>query len=691
MRYYEYLDYPGVDLLCNNNRSYWVAKQLQSAARQFGKKWTLSELYGCTGWQFDFASHKETGFWQALFGINLRCHHLAWVTMAGEAKRDYPASISFQSGWYREYKSDEAYFARLHVFLQQGNPVCDVLVLNPIESVWTQIHPGWAQWLEAKDPVLCALQQKYEDLFHWLTGAQVDFDYGDEDHLARFAKVEISNGEPLLHLGRCSYRVLVVGAMETMRSTTLKVLEMFHAAGGKLIFVGDAPPHLDALPSEQPAELARIATRSAHCREEALAAIEENTFSPVELQCNSTAIFCQVRREGDRLFIAAINTSRSVAVREVRFTVDIVGTVQEWECETGERFRQPSRLEDRATVWTAEFPPLGTRLFVISERDTEELPARLCFVPQEVIPADGPFDYTLNEPNLCVLDFAGDGSDASDAPTEGGYRPSALVPAGGSISLTITATPTSGAPANATRTFAVEAFWNPQDPTGVVRARTSVSLGAVLTSANVKANNTTNLNLVGSWTGGVVPGLGNVALWNNTVTAANTVSLGSNLNWGGISIANPGGAVTLNSGSTLTLYAGGVDLSGATQNITFGNTVSLGAPQTWNVAAGRNIQLNGSLVSGSGVVLAKSGSGQLTIASSVNFPGTVSLASGTLSITTSGASIGALSGTGGILKSGGGTFTIGSANVSTRFAGGITGATTLKTNGRRNAHARGQQ
>jgi len=406
MRYYEFLDYPGVDLLCNNNRSYWVAKQLQSAARQFGKKWLLSELYGCTGWQFDFASHKETGFWQALFGINLRCHHLAWVTMAGEAKRDYPASISFQSGWHREYKLVEDYFSRLHVVLQRGNPVCDVLVINPIESVWAQIHPEWAQWLGAKDPVLRALEQKYEDLFHWLTGAQVDFDYGDEDHLARFAKIESGAGEPSLRLGRCAYRVVVIGTLETIRSTTLKILTDFHAAGGKVIFVGDAPPHMDALPSEEPAELARTATRSAHCREEALAAIEENTFSPVQLQCDSTAIFCQVRRENDRLSIVAINTSRSEPVHEVRFSVDGLGAVQEWECETGTRFRQPSGIEDHATVWTTQFPPLATRVFVVSEEDEEDLPARPEFIPTGSIPADGPFEYTLNEPNLCVLDFA---------------------------------------------------------------------------------------------------------------------------------------------------------------------------------------------------------------------------------------------------------------------------------------------
>ena len=139
MRYYEYMHTPGIDLLTENDNAYWVPKQLSSVARQLGQKWLLSEMYGCTGWQFDFESHKAVGDWQALFGINLRCQHLSWYTMEGEAKRDYPASIFYQSPWWKQYKYVEDYFSRLGVMLNQGEPVCDVLIVSPIESVWSQV------------------------------------------------------------------------------------------------------------------------------------------------------------------------------------------------------------------------------------------------------------------------------------------------------------------------------------------------------------------------------------------------------------------------------------------------------------------------------------------------------------------------------------------------------------------------
>jgi hypothetical protein len=54
----------------------------------------------------------------------------------------------------------------------------------------------------------------------------------------------------------------------------------------------------------------------------------------------------------------------------------------------------------------------------------------------------------------------------------------------------------------------------------------------------IKANNTDALNATTSWVGGSVPGSGNVAVWDSTVIAANTTSLGANQSWQGIRIAN---------------------------------------------------------------------------------------------------------------------------------------------------------
>jgi hypothetical protein len=61
----------------------------------------LSELYGVTNWDYDFRGHKSQGDWQACLGVTVRVPHLAWQTMKGEGKRDYPASIFYQSPRYK--------------------------------------------------------------------------------------------------------------------------------------------------------------------------------------------------------------------------------------------------------------------------------------------------------------------------------------------------------------------------------------------------------------------------------------------------------------------------------------------------------------------------------------------------------------------------------------------------------------
>lgn len=131
----------------------------------------------------------------------------------------------------------------------------------------------------------------------------------------------------------------------------------------------------------------------------------------------------------------------------------------------------------------------------------------------------------------------------------------------------------------------------------------------------IKANNTDALNLTTSWVGGSVPGTDNVAVWDSTVTAANTVSLGADPSWQGVRIANPGGLVTIGTAGTLTLGSAGIDMSAATQNLTLSRPVIVGASQTWNIASGRTLtQSSGSAITlSSGTTLTMSGAGTVRV------------------------------------------------------------------------------
>lgn len=140
--------------------------------------------------------------------------------------------------------------------------------------------------------------------------------------------------------------------------------------------------------------------------------------------------------------------------------------------------------------------------------------------------------------------------------------------------------------------------------------------GAVLTARAddvLKADNTDALHLETSWSGGVVPGAADVAVWDSTVTAARVTDLGADLALAGVRVASPGGAVTVNGTQVLSLGGSGIDLSAASQNLNLNSALTLTADQQWTVGSGRtlqvtsgvtrNIVLNGDLtLAGSGTV-----------------------------------------------------------------------------------------
>ncbi|MCL1887530.1 MAG: hypothetical protein FWF96_01490, partial [Kiritimatiellaeota bacterium] len=132
-RFYEPMSVPGIDLI-GGAVEYMVPKQVQSAARQFGKKWTMCEMYAHSGWGYRFQQYKSYGEWNTVFGINLRCPHLSLYSLAGQRKRDCPPTISFQQAWHKDYRAVEDHFARLGVAVTEGEPLCSLLVVHPVDA-----------------------------------------------------------------------------------------------------------------------------------------------------------------------------------------------------------------------------------------------------------------------------------------------------------------------------------------------------------------------------------------------------------------------------------------------------------------------------------------------------------------------------------------------------------------------------
>ena len=405
MRSYRAFGIPGIDMLCAWFE-FTTAKQCQSAVHQYGRPGMLSELYGVTGWDFDFRGHKLHGDWQAALGVTVRVQHLSWVSMKGTAKRDYPASISYQSPWYKEYRYVEDHFGRVNTALTRGKPLVKVGVIHPVESYW--LHWGAN---EQTKMVRDKLDNNFQNVTSWLLRGCVDFDYICESTLPSLC----TGGGAPLRVGEMAYDVIVVPECETLRSTTLERLEAFKAEGGKLIFMGDAPKYEDAKPSERGRCLFDKASQVAFNRGALLDALEDDRI--IEIRGNNGAytenLIHQLRQdtEGMWLFISHADEpyNKDVANEQV-IHIYIKGTSypQLWDTVTGEVKPMCYSHEGGRTHIVIGLYDYDSALIFLADKPcanmVELTPSKATLSADVLVPEV--VDFTLSEPNVLLLDYA---------------------------------------------------------------------------------------------------------------------------------------------------------------------------------------------------------------------------------------------------------------------------------------------
>ncbi|MDY3251169.1 MAG: glycosyl hydrolase [Candidatus Choladocola sp.] len=235
MRAYPYMDIPGIDML-RYDLEYTTVKQAQSVAHQYAREGLTGELYGVTGWDCDFRDYKFCGDWQAALGVIHRVPHLAWMSMEGEAKRDFPASIFYQSPWYKEYHYIEDHFARVAVAMTQGKPCVRIGVIHPVESFWLHCGPD-RETLPARKQ----MDDNFLRFAEWMLLNTVDFDYISE---ALIPELQAQNDGKMM-IGAMTYELIIVPGCETLRSSTVAMLKEFLHLGGKVLFLGSKPVYQD--------------------------------------------------------------------------------------------------------------------------------------------------------------------------------------------------------------------------------------------------------------------------------------------------------------------------------------------------------------------------------------------------------------------------------------------------------------
>ncbi|MCX8160102.1 MAG: glycosyl hydrolase [Candidatus Saccharicenans sp.] len=401
-----YAHMPGIDILMNewsqdvqaqfgNARA---VRELSSLANQLGRKRTLSETYGASGWDLTFFDQKRIGDWEYALGVNFLNQHLVYSTIAGARKRDHPLSFSYHEPWWPAYRLMNDYFGRLSVALSAGEQINRILVIEPTSSAWMYYSPA------VKNENLFRIGQSFQDFVHALERLQVEYDLGSEFVLKEQGKLDGKK----LRVGNRNYELVILPpGTENLEETTASLLRDYLRNGGRVLSWAGSLIYTGGRPSTLAEELA------AHKGFKIMAgqAPDEKTFSgflknEIEFK-NLTGrdrLFHHRRQlqDGQLLFLANINPDQAVSGQVI-----LRGrAVEKWEAFTGRADSYPARIKrGRAAVDFSLKPGESLLLAVYYSRKSGWKPAVANKNGSVEILNLKPARVRRLDPNLLTLDY----------------------------------------------------------------------------------------------------------------------------------------------------------------------------------------------------------------------------------------------------------------------------------------------
>lgn len=232
-------------------------KIASSAAHQNGSVRLVSESMGGSYWDCTMERMKWIADWEYVLGVNQFIPHGFHYTIEGERKRDWPPSMFCQFTWWEQYGDFNTYMTRMGYTLSGGDHVAKIAILYPMNSIWANYVP------EKRDKIGSIIENDFNYMTDRLLRLHMDFDYLDEDVLCDQCRIE----DGKLCIQGEKYEMLMLPPCTHIKAKTLRKLEEFVAAGGKLggdallpykVIEGEAPDlsqRMAALFGEEPAAL----------------------------------------------------------------------------------------------------------------------------------------------------------------------------------------------------------------------------------------------------------------------------------------------------------------------------------------------------------------------------------------------------------------------------------------------------
>jgi len=336
---------PGNDCLLMYSQNVHDFKETQSVC-EFEDRPFMTELMGVAGWQQTPSQMKMTINAVTAWGVTHTVPHGINLNRKLETI-PYPADWFIENPYWR-YLHLWTDFARRASFVnRQGKLSADILLFNPLESVWALSEgyftsPAGDVWPDKA----VEINNTYSSAMNVLTKAWQDYLIGDNHYLDKAEVVKSGKGVTQLKIGDYNFTVLVLPPMFILSQSTSKKIIELAKAGGSVILLGDLPkgsPQVglnDPKIKERMNELLTLPTvinlsGQANKMELLPKKIKEVIEPQIEMVGGNLPLLISHREIEDKDFYWLANNSsiKEVVTLSLR---DGNGKAEIWNCETGE-------------------------------------------------------------------------------------------------------------------------------------------------------------------------------------------------------------------------------------------------------------------------------------------------------------------------------------------------------------------
>lgn len=372
--FYIWHQMPGVDMLGNRLDSAGLGgqfgndravRELLSAANQAGRTRTLSETYGGGGWEMNFETQKRLVDWEVVLGVNFVNQHLSYYSLNGVRKFDYPPSFSYHEPWWEHYKLMGDYIGRISMAMSSGQQINTTLVLQPNTTAWMYFSR------KDKNPAINDIRTGFKNFVYRMEQHHLEYDLGSESVLKEIGSVEGKQ----FRVGKRDYSLVVIPAeMENIDQITFNLLQKYLENGGKVLSFNPKITLLDGTESNKVAELTAkypenwiVSNNLNDTATSKLLARDEFTMNDF----TKNGMLYHQRRvldDGQLLFFVNSHTSQK-ATAEITVEGEYVSKL---DLVSGEIYSYPAKTENGKVTFQVELDPVGSALFTVSNKKTDE-------------------------------------------------------------------------------------------------------------------------------------------------------------------------------------------------------------------------------------------------------------------------------------------------------------------------------